>query len=59
MYAADRVQCTDYGHQMEAQRNLKFWVDVVDKIASAVPKNLELGFDFWPCSKGDFLTERP
>ena len=27
------------------------------KYASAVPKNL--GFDFWPCSEGDFLTGRP
>ena len=26
--------------------------------ASAVPKNLGLGVDFWPCSEGDFLTGR-
>ena len=29
------------------------------KYASAVPKNLEVGVDFWPCSEGDFLTGRP
>ena len=29
------------------------------KYASAVPKNLGLGFDFWPCSEGDFLTGLP
>ena len=29
------------------------------KYASAVPINLGLGFDFWPCSDGDFLTWRP
>ena len=29
------------------------------KYASAVPKNLGLGFDFRPCSGGDFLTGRP
>ena len=26
------------------------------KSASAIPKNLGLGVDFWPCSEGDFLT---
>ena len=36
------------------QRNLKIWAD-----ASAVPKYLGLGFDFWPCSEGNFLTGRP
>ena len=29
------------------------------KYASAVPKNLGLGFDFWPCSEGNFFTGRP
>ena len=29
------------------------------KYAWMVPKNLGLGFDFWPCSKGNFLTGRP
>ena len=29
------------------------------KYASAVPKNLGLGFDFRSCSEGDFLTRRP
>ena len=29
------------------------------KYALAVPKNLGLGFDFGPCSEGDFLTWRP
>ena len=28
------------------------------KYASAAPKSLGLGFDFRPCSKGDFLTRR-
>ena len=37
------------------QRNLKFWVDVA-KYALAIPINLGLGFDFRPCSEGDFLT---
>ena len=32
------------------QRNLKIWANV------AVPKNLGVGVDFWPCSEGDFLT---
>jgi hypothetical protein len=54
---------TDYGHQVKAEginkRNLKIWADVADKYALAVPKNVGLGFDFWPCSEGDFLTRRP
>ena len=29
------------------------------KYAPAVPINLGLGFDFRPCSNGDFLTGRP
>jgi hypothetical protein len=29
------------------------------KYATAVPNNLRVGFDFWPCSEGDFLTGRP
>ena len=29
------------------------------KYASAVPKNLGLGVDFWPCSEGELLTVRP
>ena len=37
------------------QRNLKFEADVPDKYASAVPKNLGLGFDF----RRDFLTACP
>jgi hypothetical protein len=41
------------------QRNLKFWADVADKKCSAIPKNLGLGFDFRPCSEGDFLTGCP
>ena len=41
------------------QRNLKFWADMADKYASAVPKNLGLGFDFRLCSEGDFLIGRP
>ena len=41
------------------QRNLKIWADAADIHASAVPKNLGLGFDFWPCSEGNFLTGRP
>ena len=28
------------------------------KYASAVPIDLGLGFDFWPCSEGNFLTVR-
>ena len=28
------------------------------KYALAVPKNLGVGVDFWPCSEGDFLTGR-
>ena len=42
-----------------SQRNLKFWADVTTKYASAVPKNLGLGFDVRPCSEGDFLTGLP
>ena len=40
------------------QRNLKFWANVADTICFAAPKNLGLGFDFWQCSKDDFLTRR-
>ena len=29
------------------------------KYALAVPTNLGLGFDFWPCNEGDFLTGCP
>ena len=29
------------------------------KYALAVPKNLGLGFDFWPYSEDDFLTGCP
>ena len=29
------------------------------KYASAAPKNLGLGLDFWPCSEGYFLSGRP
>ena len=29
------------------------------RYALAVPINLGLGFDFRPCSEGDFLTGRP
>ena len=29
------------------------------KYASAVPKNLGVGVDFWLCSEGDFVTGRP
>ena len=39
------------------QRNLKFWADVQTKYASAVPINL--GFDFRPCSEGDFFIGHP
>ena len=38
------------------QRNLKIWADVADKNASAVPKNLGVGVDFWLGSEGDFLN---
>ena len=41
------------------QRNLKIWADVADKNASAIPKNLGVGVDFWPCSEDDFLTRHP
>ena len=39
-------------------RNLKFWANVAGKILT-VAKNLGLGFDYRPCSEGDFLTGRP
>ena len=29
------------------------------KYASAVPKNLGVGVNFWPCSEGYFLSGRP
>ena len=31
----------------------------VPKNLGVVPKNLEVGVDFWPCSEGDFLTWLP
>ena len=39
------------------QRNLKIWANAADKICFG-HKNLGLGFDFWPCSEGNFLTGR-
>ena len=56
------VDCTDYGHPMKAY--LKNWANVADKIsgpkyALAVPKNLEMGVNFRPYSKGYFLSRRP
>ena len=52
---------TDYGHPVKAyiKEIWKFGPMWQTKYASAVPKNLGLGFDFRPCSEGDFLTERP
>jgi hypothetical protein len=41
------------------QRYLKNWADVADKYAAAVPKNLGLGLNFWPCSEGYLLSGRP
>ena len=41
------------------QTYLKIRAVVADKFASAVPKNLGVRVDFWPCSQGDFLTRRP
>ena len=53
--------CSYYGlrtyNEGMNQRNLKIWADVADDIcmyASAVPKNLEVGVDSWPCSEGNF-----
>ena len=41
------------------QRNLKFGLMLQTKYASAVPKDLGVGVDFWPCNKSDFLIGRP
>ena len=41
------------------QRNLNIWPMWQTKYASAEPKNLGVGVDFWPCSEGDFHTGRP
>ena len=52
---------TDNGHPMEAQIKeiWNFGLMWQTKYAPAIPKNLGLGFDFWPCREGDFLTGRP
>ena len=51
---------TDYGHPMKAQIKeiWNFGPMRQTKYALAVPKNLGLGFDFWPCSEGHFLNGR-
>ena len=51
---------TDYRHPMNAwiKETWNFGPMWQTKYASAVPINLGLGFDFWPCSEGDFLTGR-
>ena len=41
------------------QRYPKIWADVAENYASAVPNNLGLGLNFWPCSGGNFLSGRP
>ena len=55
------ISATDYGHPMKAQIKeiWKFGPIWQTKYASAVPKNLGVGVDFWPCSGGNFLTRRP
>ena len=49
---------TDYGHPMKVQIK-EIWncgPMWQTKYASAVPKNSGLGFDFQPCSEGNFFT---
>ena len=47
----------DYGHPIK--EILKFGLMWQTKYASAVPKDLGLGFDYRRCSEGDFLIGRP
>ena len=48
-------------HPMKAQVKdiLKFGPMWHTKYASAVPKNLGVGVNYWPCSEGYFLSGRP
>ena len=48
---------TDYGLPMK--EILKFGSRWQTKYASAVPKNLGLGGEFWPCSESNFLNRCP
>ena len=41
------------------QTYLKIRAVEAEKYASAIPKSLGVGVDFWPCSERDFLTGRP
>ena len=52
---------TDYGHPMKTKIKeiLNFGPIWQTKYALAVTKNMGLGFDFRPCSEGNFLTGRP
>ena len=43
----------------DTQRNMKIWAEWQTKYASAVPENLGLGLNFWPCSEGFFLSGPP
>ena len=51
---------TDYGYPMKAKIKDIWKIGPMwqTKYALAVPKNLGLGFDFWPWSEGNFLNER-
>ena len=55
------VKSTDYGHPMKAsiKETCNFGPIWQTKYTSVVAINLELGFDFWPCREGDFLTGCP
>ena len=48
------ILTTDNGHPM--RKIGPMWQE---KYALAVPNNLGLGLNFWPCSEGFFLSGRP
>ena len=50
---------TDYGHRHKSKISEKLGRCGRQEYSSAVTINLGLGFDFRPCSEGDFLTGCP
>ena len=55
-YQSFWTQTTDTQRRYKSKIFVRFGLMWQTKYALAVSKNLGLGFDFWPCSEGDFLT---
>ena len=50
---------TTYTQWRQIKDICKFWPMWQTKYALAVPKNSEVGVNFWPCSEGYFLSGHP